>query len=69
MSKRIAFYAALLLVGMTTAASADPISSAIAVGVLGFTAGSTGAAIATAVIDFGLAIGGHVRGRVLGARK
>lgn len=64
-SVRIGLHAALLLVGMTTAASA-----AWVVGLAGaFVTGSAGAGIGTALLEIGLSVGCHARGRALRARK
>ncbi|WP_414462780.1 hypothetical protein [Hyphomicrobium sp. DY-1] len=61
---RIFTYAVSLLVAMTTAACADPISAAI-VGLAGL--GGLGAVttVATAVVDIGLAVGISYRSSVL----
>jgi hypothetical protein len=60
--------AVILLIAGTAPACADPISSLIVASTGLFAAGSAGAAIATAVLDLGAAIGLHIRNRILRVR-
>lgn len=68
MTKRILLYTALLLVGTTTAACADPVSAAI-VSLAGLGGLGAATAIATGIVDIGLAVGFQTVSRAIGGRR